>query len=112
MRREGSSPVGGSGSQESAIVVRVVHDVPGLAKGLVEPDVGCGDATVVGDLAFLDVERAQEQLAGPVERTAAEREAMEVGVGPVESSLQHLMDDVERQVRAQVQPTPDRVAWA
>jgi hypothetical protein len=38
----------------------------------------------------------------------AEGEAVQMGVGPVERHLQHLMYDVERQARAQIEPAPDR----
>jgi hypothetical protein len=33
---------------------------------------------------------------------------MKVRIGPVEGDLQHLVDDVERQVRADVEAAPDR----
>ncbi len=42
-----------------------------------------------------------------VERTAAEGEAVQVGVGPAEGDLQHLVDYVEREIGAQVEPPPD-----
>jgi hypothetical protein len=90
------------------VVVQVVQDVPGLLQGLVEPYFGRGEPAVVLPFALLHVVRAQEQLTVFVERIPAEGEAMEMGVGPVDGYLQHLMYDVERQVRAQIQPPPDR----
>lgn len=38
----------------------------------------------------------------------AEGEAVQVGVGPVEGDLEHLMDDVQWEVGAQVESPPDR----
>ena len=84
-----------------------MQDVLGLLQGLVEPYFGSGEPAVVLLLALLHV-GAQEQLTVLVERMPTEGEAVQMGVGPVERHLQHLMYDVERQVRAQIEPTPDR----
>ena len=85
-----------------------MQDFPGLLQGLVEPYFGSGEPAVVLLLALLYVVGAQEQLTALVERMPAEGEAVQMGVGPVERHLQHLMYDVERKVRAQIEPTPDR----
>jgi hypothetical protein len=46
-------------------------------------------------------------LGIPVERTAAESETVKVGVRPAERTLQHLMENVETNVGAHVQASPD-----
>jgi hypothetical protein len=64
-----------------------VQDVTRLLQRLVQPDAGRGDAAGVVLVTFFDVVRAEEELAGTVERIAAEGESVQVGVSPGERGL-------------------------
>lgn len=88
-----------------AVVVEIYQFVAGLLQHLVEAHVGGRYAVPLTLLVG-----TEEHLRCTVERTAAEREAVQVGVPPIEGHLDHLMDDVEGEVGAQVEPAPDRRA--
>ena len=90
------------------VVVDVVQGVAGLVHRLVEAYL-VGRAALV--LAFGDVERTQEQFAGEFERSATEREPVQVTVEPRIRRLDGAVHDVEGQVGPELEATPDgRVA--
>lgn len=88
-----------------AVVIDVLHAVARLLEGLVQSDLGDGDALAI---ALLGVEGAQEQLRAPVERVPTQCEAVQVVAGPVERDLQDLVDVREREVRAELETPSDR----
>ena len=88
-----------------AVVVDVLEPILALLQQLAHTHLACGHAFV---LALLDIELAQEQLRGPIERAAAGGEAPQVAVRPVEGRLQHLVHVLQGQLRAQLEPSPDR----
>jgi len=87
-----------------AVVVDITQYVARFLQRFVEPYGGRSHSAFV---PVLDVERTQEELALLVERPTAEGEPVQVVVGPAEGRLQHLVDDVERDVGPDLEPTPD-----
>ena len=74
------------------VVVEVKQLIARLVQGFVEPHLVGGYPVL---LAIFDVERAKEMFGVAIERIAAEGEAVQVGVGPFEGFLQHLVENVE-----------------
>ena len=66
-----------------------------------------GGQSLVGGVGFLDVVGTQEQLRVRAERPRAQGEAVQVVVIPAERGLDDLVHDVQREVRAHVQSSPD-----
>jgi hypothetical protein len=90
------------------VVVGVVEDVSRVQHRLSEADLAGRDAARVTHVTFFDVPLTEEQLAGPIERIATERETPQMRVGPVERGLQNPVEFVEPEVRADLDPPPDR----
>jgi len=88
-----------------AVVVAILQHVAGLRQRLVQRRI-FGWNTVV--FTLFDVVRTQEELGVGIEGTATESEAMEMGVGPAEGPLQHLVKHVEPDVGPHIQAPPDR----
>src|SRR5699024_9775850 len=59
-------------------------------------------------LPLLDIEGAQEKLRARVEGVAAEREAVQMVVEPVEADLDDAVHLGEGEIAAQLEPAPDR----
>jgi hypothetical protein len=88
-----------------AVVVAILQHVAGLRQRLVQPHIFCWNTVV---FTLFDVVRTQEELGVAIEGTATESEAMEVGVGPAEGALQHLVEHVEPDVGPHIQASLDR----
>src|SRR5699024_5454016 len=88
-----------------AVVVDVAEGVAHILQGLVQAHLGGGQALV---LPLLDIEGTQEKLRARVEGVAAEREAVQVIVEPVEADLDDAVHLGEGEIAAQLEPAPDR----
>jgi hypothetical protein len=88
-----------------AEVVGVVQDLAALGQRLVEADLDLGGALV---LAFLDVERIEEELGVAIPDRGAEGEPVQVAVVPTKQQLDQVMHLVEHQGARQLDPPPDR----
>ena len=85
-------------------VIDVVHDIAGIAHGLVQPHLGGEREAVV---FVRDLLGEIEALGGWVERISADREPVQVIVPPTERLLDRGVDLDEQQIGAKLEATPD-----
>lgn len=87
-----------------AEVIVVKQLLAGIHQDLVQPDVLLGDP----GLAFFYLKGAQVMLSLRAVTRRPGAELVQVPVGPAEGCLDDLVDLIEKQVRGQLQPPPER----